>query len=49
MINYFMFMYDIKIFAYNDKELETLFTNYSWDIGMEFGIDKWKRETTDAI
>ena len=38
-----MYMDDIKLFAKNEKELETLilaFRIYSQDIGMEFGIDK---------
>ena len=42
-INHLMYMYDIKLFAKNEKELETLVhavRMYSQDIGMEFGIDK---------
>ena len=38
-----MYMDDIKLFAKNDKELETLRHSlriYSQDIGMEFGIEK---------
>ena len=38
-----MFMDDIKLFAKNEKELETLIQTvriYSQDIGMEFGIEK---------
>ena len=38
-----MYMDDIKIFAKNEKELETLIPAvriYSQDIGMEFGIEK---------
>ena len=40
-INHLMYMYDIKLFAKNEKELETLIHAvriYSQDIGMEFGI-----------
>ena len=36
-------MDDIKLSAKNEKELETLIHTvriYSWDIGMEFGIEK---------
>ena len=36
-------MDDIKLFATNEKELETLIQTvriYSQDIGMEFGIEK---------
>ena len=39
-----MYMDDIKLFAKNEKELETLIHTdriYSQDIGMEFGIEKW--------
>ena len=42
-INHLMYIDDIKLFAKNDKELETLIHNvriYSQDIGMEFGIEK---------
>ena len=42
-INHRMYMYDIKLFAKNKKELETLIQGvriYSQDIGMEFGIEK---------
>ena len=53
-------MDDIKLFAKNEKELETLIHTvriYSQDIGMEFGIDKYallvmksgKRHLTDGI
>ena len=38
-----MYMDDIKLFAKNEKELETLIHAvriYSQDIGMKFGIDK---------
>ena len=38
-----MYMDDVKLFAKNEKELETLIQNfriYSPDIGMEFGIGK---------
>ena len=39
-----MYMDDIKLFAKNEKELETLIHTvriYSQDIGMEFGLEKW--------
>ena len=42
-INHLMYMDDIKQFAKNEKELETLIHAvriYSQDIGMEFGIEK---------
>ena len=42
-INHLMYMDDIKLFAKNEKELETLIqivTIKSQDIGMEFGRDK---------
>ena len=59
-INHLMYMDDIKIFAKNKKELETLIHTviiYSQDIGMEFGFEKWallvmksgKRHLTDGI
>ena len=38
-----MYMYDVKLFAKNEKELEILIhtvRTYSQDIGMEFGIEK---------
>ena len=38
-----MYIDDIKLFAKNEKELETLIQTvriYSQDIGMEFGIEK---------
>ena len=38
-----MFMYEVKLFAKNEKESETLIKTvkiYSKDIGMEFGIEK---------
>ena len=38
-----MYMDDIKLFAKNEKELETLIHTvriYSQDIGMKFGIEK---------
>ena len=55
-----MYMDDIKLFAKNEKELETLIHAvriYSQDIGMEFGIEKCamlvmksgKRHMTDGI
>ena len=43
-INHLMYMDDIKLFAINEKELETLIHTiriYSKDIGMEFGIEKY--------
>ena len=42
-INHLMYMDSIKLFAKNEKELETLIQTvriYKQDIGMEFGIDK---------
>ena len=59
-INHLMYMDDIKLFAKNEKELETLIHGvriYSQDIGMEFGIEKCamlvmksgKRHTTDGM
>ena len=42
-INHLMYMDDIKLFAKNEKELETLKETvriYSQDIGMEFGKEK---------
>ena len=42
-INHLMYMDDIKLFAKNEKELETLIHTviiYSQDIRMEFGIEK---------
>ena len=42
-VNHLMYMDDIKLFAKNKKELETLIHTvriYSRDIGMEFGIEK---------
>ena len=53
--NYLMYMDDIKLFAKNGNELETLIHTeriYSLDLGMEFGIEKSamvvneKRQTT---
>ena len=55
-----MYMDDIKLFAKNEKELETLIHAvriYSQDIGMEFGMEKWaiivmksdKRHLTDGM
>ena len=55
-----MYMDDIKLFAKNEKELETLIHTvriYSQDIGMEFSIEKCallvmksgKRHLTDGI
>ena len=59
-INYLMYVDDIKLFAKNEKELETLIHTvriHSQDIGMEFGIEKCamlvmksgKRHKTDGI
>ena len=59
-INHLMYMDDIKLFAKNEKELETLIQAvriYSQDIGMEFGIEKCamlamksgKRHLTDGM
>ena len=59
-INHLMYMDDIKLFAKNEKELETLIHSariFSQDIGMEFGIEKCallvmksgKRHKTDGI
>ena len=59
-INHLMYMDDIKLFAKNEKELETLIHTvriYSQDIGMEFGIEKCamlvmksgKRHMTDRM
>ena len=42
-INHLMYRDDIKLFAKNEKELETLIHTiriYSQDIGMKFGIEK---------
>ena len=44
-VNHLMYMDDIKLFAKNEKELETLIHTiriYSQDIGMKFGIEKWQ-------
>ena len=59
-VNHLMYMDDIKLFAENEKELETLIHTvriYSQDIGMEFGIEKrpmlvmksGKRHRTDRM
>ena len=59
-INHLMDMDDIKLFAKNEKQLETLIHAvriYSRDIGMEFGIEKYamhvmkssKRHMTDGM
>ena len=43
MINHLMYMDDIKLFAVNEKVLETLLQTvkiYSKDIGMKAGIEK---------
>ena len=42
-INHLMYMDDIKLFAKNEKELDTLIQTvriYSQDVRMEFGIEK---------
>ena len=42
-VNHLMYIYDIKLFSKNEKELETLIHAVvicSQDIGMEFGIEK---------
>ena len=59
-INHLMYMDDIKLFAKNLKEMETLINTiriYRQDIGMEFGIEKCallvmkssKQHQTDGI
>ena len=59
-INHLMYMDDIKLFAKNEKELETLIHSvriYSQDIGMEFGtetcamlvMESVKRHLTDGM
>ena len=59
-INHLMYIDDIKLFAKNEKELETLIDAvriYSQDIGIEFGIEKCvmlvmkngKRHLTDGM
>ena len=59
-INHLMYIDDIKLFAKNEKELETLIhvvRIYSQDIGMKFGIEKCatlvmksgKRHLTDRM
>ena len=59
-INHLIYMDDIKLFAKNEKELETLIHAvriYSQEIGMEFGIEKCamlvmksgKRHMTDGM
>ena len=43
-INHLMYMDDIKLFAKNERELETLIQTvriYCQDIEMDFGIEKW--------
>ena len=43
-INHLLFMYDLKLYATNEKGLETLVQTvriFSDDIGMEFGINKY--------
>ena len=59
-INHLMYMDDVKLFAKNEKELETLIHAvriYSQDLGMEFSIEKYamlimksgKRHLTDEM
>ena len=59
-INHVMYMDDIKLFAKNEKQLETLIHAvriYSQDMGMEFGIEtcamlvrkRGKRRMTDGM
>ena len=59
-VNHLMYMDDMKLFAKNQKELETLIHTvriYSRGIGMEFGIEKCamlvmksgKRQLTDGM
>ena len=56
-IKHLMYMVDIKLFAKNEKELETLMYTVRIYIGMEFGIEKCallvmksgKRHLTDGI
>ncbi|MUZ80571.1 reverse transcriptase domain-containing protein, partial [Shigella flexneri] len=59
-MNHLMYMDDLKLFAKNKGELETLISTtriFSTDIGMEFGIEKCallvmkkgKLETTEGI
>ena len=59
-INHLMYMNDIKLFAKNEKQQETLIHAvkiYSQNIGREFGIEKFakqvmkvgKRNLTDGI
>ena len=59
-VNHLMYMDDFKLFAKNEKELESLIHRvriYSRDIGMEFGIEKCamlvmksgKRQLTDGM
>ena len=59
-INHLMYMDDVKLFAKNEKELETLIHAiriYSQDLGMEFDIEKCamlvmksgKRHLTDGM
>ena len=59
-VNHLMYMDDIKLFAKNEKERETVIHTvriYGWDIGMEFGIKKCamlvmksgKRQLTDGM
>ena len=59
-ISHLMYMDDIKLFAKDEKEIETLIYAvriYNQDIGMEFSIEKWamlviksgKRHMTDGM
>ena len=47
-INHLFYMDDLKLYAKNDKELESLHSTvkqFSDDIGMEFGLDKRAKAT----
>ena len=51
-LNDLMYIDDIKLFAKNEKALETLIHTvriYSQDIGMEFGIEKYAMLITKSI
>ena len=50
-INHVLYMDDIKLFAKNEKELETLIHAvriYNQDIEMEFGIEKWAMQVMQS-
>ena len=43
-INHLLFMYDLKIYSHNEKELDPTVQTiliFSKDMGMEFGIEKY--------